>query len=56
MNIQIQLQNVSGTWFTISSVPNKDMFIRKALDSAYDTYKKRVRAITDSGQLIDIRG
>ena len=56
MNAQIQLQNVSGTWFTVSTVLNKDQFVRKALDSAAQTYKKRVRAIDDQGRLIDMRG
>jgi hypothetical protein len=53
-NIEIQIQNISGTWFTIQTVPNQQQMITMALKNAAALYKKKVRAITASGSLVDI--
>lgn len=53
--IKIQLQNVSGEWFTINTVMNQPSIIATALDSASSMYKKRVRAVDEKGSLIDLR-
>jgi hypothetical protein len=54
MNANIQIQNISGTWFTIQTVPNKGQFVRKALEQAKITYNKRVKAVDSNGNLIDM--
>jgi len=53
---QIQIQDISGRWFTVSSVKNTDQIVAMALNSAERTYKgKRVRAVTPKGSILDIR-
>lgn len=52
---EIQIQDISGRWFTISTVMNNDLQVKNALDSAVKTHKKRARAITPNGTVIDIR-
>lgn len=52
---EIQIQDISGRWFTISTVINNDTQVSNALNSATKAYKKRARAITSSGSVIDIR-
>ena len=51
----IQIQDVTGRWFTINTVQNNDVQVAKSLDSATAFTKKRARAVTPSGQVIDIR-
>lgn len=53
--VRIQVQNITGTWFDISTVRNNDQMIRLALDSAQKNYNKRVRAIDSKGTIVDIR-
>jgi len=54
-NIQIQIQDISGQWFTIQTTPNSGPMVKRALDSAHASYHKKVRAITADGSVIDMK-
>lgn len=52
----IQLQDISGRWFTISTVTDNDSAIKLALDNAKKLYStKKIRAVNSNGEFIDIR-
>lgn len=53
-NVHIQIQNVTGTWFTVNTVLNLDTAINTALLAALKT-GKRARAVDMSGKVLDIR-
>jgi len=53
--IQIQIQNISGDWFTISTTPNSGEMVTRAMDSAHAAYRKKVRAITPDGGVVDMK-
>lgn len=52
---EIQIQDISGRWFTVSTVMNNDIQVRNALNNVVKQNKKRARAITPNGTVIDIR-
>lgn len=54
-NIQIQIQNINGDWFTIQTTPNSGPMITRAMDSAHAAYHKKVRAITPDGGVVDMK-
>lgn len=54
--IEIQVQDLSGHWFTVQKVSNSNQMVKIQLDQAERVFKKRVRAIDSStGIPVDIR-
>jgi hypothetical protein len=53
--VYIQTQDITGRWFTVTTVPNTDQLVNQALNSVQAFYKKRVRAITPAGSIVDVR-
>ena len=53
--VQIQLQDITGIWRTMSSVINNSQFIIMAMKSLKARFPdKRVRAVDMNGRLIDL--
>lgn len=53
---QIQIQDITGRWFTISSVANSDANVTMALKSAQTMSKThKARALDGHGNILDIR-
>ena len=56
-NIQIQLQDISGNWKTMSNVINNSQIIIAAMKSLKERFPdKRVRAVDVNGRLVDLMG
>ena len=54
---QIQIQDITGNWITISHTQNQAQNIKIRLDEAIKRSPTgRARAITQSGSLIDLKG
>ena len=54
MNINIQYQDVTGTWYTVSSCLNEGPYIIEAMKSASNFYSgSRIRAIDENGRIVD---
>ncbi len=54
--VLIQIQDLSGNWTTIQTLPlNDDRRVKLTLDTTSQMFKRRTRAITKHGGIIDIR-
>jgi hypothetical protein len=55
MNVNIQYQDVTGSWYTVSSCLNEGSYIIEAMKSASNFYSGcRIRAIDENGRIVDI--
>lgn len=55
--VQIQLQDITGIWKTMSVVINNSQFIIMAMKSLKERFPdKRVRAVDMNGRLVDLLG
>jgi hypothetical protein len=55
--IQIQLQDITGVWKTMSMVYNNPQFILTAMKSLKERFPdKRIRAVDTGGRLVDMLG
>lgn len=55
MDVYIQYQDVSGTWYTVSSCLNESQYIIAAMKSVANFYSgSRVRAVDENGRVVDI--
>ena len=56
-SVQIQLQDITGIWRTMSSVINNSQIIISAMKSLKERFPdKRVRAVDENGRLLDLLG
>jgi hypothetical protein len=57
MSIYIQVQDISGNWFTINTTFDiNQQNINNKMNEASNAYLgKRIRAITNNGSILDIR-
>lgn len=54
--VEIQIQDISGDWFTVQKTQSMNQSLKRELDQAVKIFRKRVRAIdSNSGQIIDLR-
>lgn len=44
--VDIQIQDISGKWFTVQTVADNDQMILGAIESVQQLYKKPVRALS----------
>lgn len=51
----IQIQDITGRWFTVETVSNTDQNIQLALTRKHEMFKKKVRAVDKNGRLLDIK-
>jgi hypothetical protein len=55
MNIFIQYQDVTGSWYTVMSVDNQDNRIIAGMRTVKHQYPdSRVRAVDENGRVVDI--
>jgi hypothetical protein len=55
MNVNIQYQDVTGSWYTVSSCLNEGFYIIEAMKSASNFYPGcRIRAIDENGRIVDL--
>lgn len=55
MNVYIQYQDATGTWYTVSSCINEGPYIIEAMKSASRFYSgSRIRAVDENGRVVDI--
>jgi hypothetical protein len=52
--ISIQYQDQTGNWTTVMVTENFSQNIMNAMNQVKDQYDRRVRAIDDSGRIVDI--
>jgi hypothetical protein len=52
--VELQIQDVTGMWRTVSTVINKDQVVNKELTAQSNRHKKTVRAVDSSGAMINI--
>ena len=55
MNIFIQYQDITGSWYTVMSVDNQDNRIIAGMNTVKSQYPdSRVRAVDENGRVVDI--
>jgi len=55
MDVYIQYQDVTGSWYTVMSVNNEDNRIIAGMKSVSSQYPgSRVRAVDENGRVVDI--
>jgi hypothetical protein len=55
MNIFIQYQDITGSWYTVMSVENQDNRVIAGMHTVKNQHPdSRVRAVDENGRVIDI--
>jgi hypothetical protein len=52
----IQIQDITGNWQTVQTIIKQDQLIKRTIDTTAKQYKKLVRAVDDSGNILQLGG
>lgn len=55
MQAKLQVQDITGQWITVGSSMMQDQIISKQLDTLSKTYKRVVRAVDASGNILQLK-